>query len=174
MARWAAAAFAATAASILAVARARASRRAPSAAGQLAGPLPIINVKAFLAGEPGALEKLAAELHDACAGIGFYYMEGFDEILPASLCARMLDAARDAHAAPDAVKEQWLLDDADSGYMPQGATTRWGSLGRPQLPIHDGKNEAVLLWGHGPPWSARSIGEFEENQARAHPLWCRS
>ena len=55
-----------------------------------------------------------------------------------------------------------------------GATTRWGSLGRPQLPIHDGKNEAVLLWGHGPPWSARSIGEFEENQARAHPLWCRS
>ena len=61
------------------------------------------------------------------------------------------------------MKEEWHLDDADSGYMPRGATTRWGSLGRPPLPIYEGSVEAVLLWGHGPPWASRHLREFDEN-----------
>ena len=72
-------------------------------------------------------------------------------------------AGRAAHALDESVKRDWLLDDADSGFMPRGATTRWGSLGRPPLPIYEGSVEAVLLWGHGPPWASRQLCEFEEN-----------
>jgi len=137
--------------------------------------LPVVNVASYLAGEPGSLEKLSSELYSAMAGIGFYYLEGYDALVPASLCEAMLDAAVAAHEAPSCVKEQWLLDDADSGFMPRGATTRWGSLGRPELPIHDGVNEAVLIWGHGPPWSRRQIGSsFRENKMpddKALPGW---
>ena len=110
-----------------------------------------------------ALQKLATELRQACEGIGFFYLTGFEALLPRELCIRALKAARDAHALDDEVKREWLLDDADSGFMPAGATTRWGSLGQPPLPISNGTVEAVLLWGNGPPWSKREIKEFDEN-----------
>ena len=36
-------------------------------------------------------------------------------------------------------------------------------MGRPPLPIHEGKNESFLFWGNGPPWSERMIRSFREN-----------
>jgi len=114
--------------------------------------LPKLDVGRFLAGEEGALEHLAEELRHACQTVGFYFLVNYEAVLPDSLVSDMLLVARDAHGLPKDVKEQWVLNDSDSGYMPVGATTRWGSSGRPTLPIHEGVNNAVLFWGNGPPW----------------------
>lgn len=45
----------------------------------------------------------------------------------------MLAASHDVHAAPTEVKESLYLDRADSGYMPIGSNTRWGSDGQVRL-----------------------------------------
>lgn len=42
----------------------------------------------------------------------------------------MLAASHDVHAAPTEVKESLYLNQADSGYMPIGSNTRWGSDGQ--------------------------------------------
>lgn len=110
------------------------------------------------------LERLASALRAASEGVGFYYITGYESLLPRDVCRRALNAARQAHALDAEAKRAWLLDDADSGFMPAGATTRWGSLGQPPLPISDGNVEAVLFWGAGPPWSKRMISSFDENQ----------
>ena len=71
------------------------------------------------------LLALASQLREACEEIGFFYLVGFEEVLPRSLCMKCLDAARQAHAIDKDAKSAWLMDDADSGYMPKGASIRW-------------------------------------------------
>jgi hypothetical protein len=44
--------------------------------------LPVLDVGPYLAGEPGALESLAAELRQACEGVGFYFLENTEAMLP--------------------------------------------------------------------------------------------
>jgi len=95
---------------------------------------------------------MGKELRAACEGTGFYFLENFEAILPERLAREMLTASSQAHGLPREMKERWWLNESDSGFMPIGATTRWGSNGRPPLPEHEGVNEAVLLWGNGPPW----------------------
>jgi hypothetical protein len=114
--------------------------------------LPVLDVAPLLRGDPGALERLASELRAACEGVGFYYLENFDALLPDDTCRALLAAAAAAHRAPPAVKDSWLLDESDSGYMPVGANTRWGSDGRPHLPVYPGVNEVrVGTYADGTP-----------------------
>ncbi|CAE8595056.1 unnamed protein product, partial [Polarella glacialis] len=123
--------------------------------------LPVLDVSLLLSKDEGALE-----LRTACETIGFYFLENYEELLPQSVVKGMLEASAAAHALPTEHKEEWWLNGSDSGFMPVGATTRWGSTGRPQLPEHDGVNEAVLFWGNGPPWvpPERQLTRFSENQ----------
>jgi len=114
--------------------------------------LPVLDVGPLLAGEPGALPRLAAQLRSACETTGFYFLEHFGSALPDGVCRSLLEASRHAHGLPEEAKAEWYLNASDSGLMPVGASTRWGSAGRPPLPEQDGFNEAVLLWGNGPPW----------------------
>lgn len=128
--------------------------------------LPVLDVAPLLGGESGALETFATNLRKACEGPGFYFLEGFEQLVPEQLCRELLAAAAGAHCLPADAKQYWLLNASDSGYMPIGATTRWGSAGRPTLPEHDGMNEAVLFWGNGPPWVTpeRQLQSVLENQ----------
>ena len=128
--------------------------------------LPVLDVGAYLAGEPGALESLAAELRAACEGVGFYFLENTGALLPEQVVRDMLAASHAVHAAPTAVKEALYLDRADSGYMPIGSNTRWGSDGQPPLPVYEGVNEGYLLWGYGPPWvpEEHQLETLEDNQ----------
>lgn len=128
--------------------------------------LPVLDVGPYLMGEPGALKLLAAELRQACEGVGFYFLENTAAVLPEQVVRGMLAASQAVHAAPTEVKKSLYLDRADSGYMPIGSNTRWGSDGRPTLPVYEGINEGYLLWGHGPPWvpEAHQLGTLEDNQ----------
>ena len=128
--------------------------------------LPVLDVGPFLANDPGALEALAAELRVACEGVGFYFLENTEAILPDEVVRGMLEASRRVHSAPTALKESLYLDQADSGYMPVGSNTRWGSDGQPTLPVYEGVNEGYLLWGYGPPWAKEEnqLATLEDNQ----------
>jgi isopenicillin N synthase-like dioxygenase len=128
--------------------------------------LPVLDVGPYLAGEPGALEALAAELRKACEGVGFYFLENTSALLPERVVRALLDASHRVHAAPTALKESLYLDRADSGYMPIGSNTRWGSDGQPPLPVYEGVNEGYLLWGYGPPWvpEEEQLSTLEDNQ----------
>lgn len=57
----------------------------------------------------------------------------------------MLAASRDVHAAPTEVKESLYLDRADSGYMPIGSNTRWGSDGQVCLSAFQAQFKVALL-----------------------------
>lgn len=128
--------------------------------------LPVLDCGPLLAGENGALERFAQELRAASEGVGFYFLENFNAILPECIMCGMLDASSRAHGLPRVTKDKWCLNESDSGFMPKGATTRWGSRGRPTLPEHEGNNEAFLFWGHGPPWvpPEKQLKSLEVNQ----------
>ena len=128
--------------------------------------LPVLDVGPYLAGKPGALESLARELRRACEGVGFYFLENVSALLPDQVVRDMIAASHAVHAASTEVKESLYLNRADSGYMPIGSNTRWGSNGRPPLPVYEGVNEGYLLWGHGPPWvpEDQQLATLEDNQ----------
>lgn len=127
--------------------------------------LPVLDLGPLLAGEEGALEAFAKGLRAASEGIGFYFLEGYEAILPESLALGVLKAASVAHALPQEAKEAWWMDKSDSGFLPVGATTKWGSNGRPPLPESENASDAVIIWGNGPPWvpPSRQLTCFAEN-----------
>mmetsp|Transcript_76921 Transcript_76921/g.135535 ORF Transcript_76921/g.135535 Transcript_76921/m.135535 type:complete len:356 (-) Transcript_76921:39-1106(-) len=126
---------------------------------------PVLDLALLASGEKSALEHFSRELRAACETIGFYFLENYEAFLPQAIIQKMLDASARAHALPRTEKEAWWLDASDSGFMPMGATTRWGSKGRPKLPEHEGCNEAFLFWGNGPPWvlPERQLRSIDEN-----------
>lgn len=126
---------------------------------------PTLDVGPLLAGREGALKELAPVLRAACEGSGFYFLANFDAVLPKAAVRAMMDASKAAHALPAEEKRSWWLNPSDSGFMPIGATTRWGSNGRPQLPEQEGFSEACLFWGNGPPWvpASRQLEGIDDN-----------
>jgi isopenicillin N synthase-like dioxygenase len=62
--------------------------------------LPVLDVGPYLAGEAGALESLAAELRQACEGVGFYFLENTGAILPEQVkwTALLTRTAVDSHS----------------------------------------------------------------------------
>jgi isopenicillin N synthase-like dioxygenase len=60
--------------------------------------IPIIDLGPYLAGEPGARERIAAELRLALTEIGFYYIVNHG-VPPALISAAFREAAR-FHALP--------------------------------------------------------------------------
>jgi isopenicillin N synthase-like dioxygenase len=63
-----------------------------------ASQIPVIDFRPYFAAETGALERLAAELGDACENIGFFYAlgHGVDE----AIIDRAFAASRRFHALP--------------------------------------------------------------------------
>ena len=74
-----------------------------------ASQIPVIDFGPYFAAETGALERLAAELGDACENIGFFYAlgHGVDE----AIIDRAFAASRRFHALPLDQKLQLKLND---------------------------------------------------------------
>jgi hypothetical protein len=63
-----------------------------------AGQIPLVDVAAYIAGEPGALETAAAELRFALEHIGFFYLAGHG--VPQELIDRVFVETKRFHALP--------------------------------------------------------------------------
>ena len=104
--------------------------------------IPVLDLAPLRANEPGALEKLGAELRHAFTEVGFYFLRGHG--VPQSLLdATFAEAAR-FHAQPLEAKSAMKIDEHNIGYMPmRGATARYNLVG--DTPVLPNVNEAVFF-----------------------------
>src|SRR5262245_42462295 len=82
----------------------------------IADAIPLLDVSAYLAGEPAALEPLAAELRWAFQNVGFYYLRGHG--IDRSLIDATYAAAARLHAQPMEKKLALRTDEHNIGYLP--------------------------------------------------------
>jgi len=80
--------------------------------------IPILDLAPYLAGEPGADVRLAAELRRACEEIGFYFIIGHG--VPQDLIGAAFAETARFHAEPLADKMRLLINDHMIGYLPLG------------------------------------------------------
>ena len=87
--------------------------------------IPIIDLKEYIAGKPGALERTAREIQDALTRIGFFALTGHD--VPVRLIDQTFAEAKRLHALPMAAKAALRLNDHNNGYMAMGRYAVWTS-----------------------------------------------
>ena len=78
--------------------------------------IPVLDVGPYFSGEPGALERLAAELDDACRTIGFHFIVGHG--VPQQLVDRVFAENERFHALPLERKLEVRVDANTVGYLP--------------------------------------------------------
>ena len=81
-----------------------------------ANALPVIDLGPYLAGEPGALDRAAAELHHALTEIGFYSIVNHG--VPSALLHEVYRQVARFHARPLDEKLKIKLDKHNVGYLP--------------------------------------------------------
>ena len=87
--------------------------------------IPVIDVGAYLRGEPGALPAAAAALRDALTEIGFFII--VDHGVPEDLIARTFAEARRFHDQPLPWKMALRMNEHNNGYMSMGRYAVWTS-----------------------------------------------
>jgi isopenicillin N synthase-like dioxygenase len=87
-----------------------------------AAKIPVIDYGPYFAGEPGALERLGAEVRYACESIGFFYV--YNHGVPQDLIDRTFAAARRFHAIPMDDKLALTLNENNIGYLPINASAQ--------------------------------------------------
>jgi len=87
--------------------------------------IPVIDLGGYLAGAPGARERLAAELRAALETIGFFIL--VEHGVPRDLITRTFDEARRFHAQPAAAKLALRMNEHNNGYMAMGRYAVWTS-----------------------------------------------
>jgi len=83
--------------------------------------IPVLDMSAYLAGAPGAAERLAEELRHVTETIGFFYLAGHG--IPEELIAKTFEQSRRFHALPEETKGKipYVAHDSFlSGYQPCG------------------------------------------------------
>jgi isopenicillin N synthase-like dioxygenase len=108
---------------------------------RIGGVIPVLDAAPFLAGEPGALDRLAAELRYAFEHVGFYYLRGHG-VDPAQIRAVFAEAQR-FHAQPLEAKMALQINEHNIGYMPmKGSLARSSKVNNNTRPS---VNEAFFL-----------------------------
>lgn len=103
--------------------------------------IPVLDLAPLRAGEPGALEKLGAELRHAFTEVGFYFVRNHG--ISQELLDTTFAEAERFHAQPLEAKLALKINEHNMGYMPmRGATTRMNVVGDVALP---NANEAVFF-----------------------------
>ena len=103
--------------------------------------IPIIDVSAYLAGEPGALDECAAQLRHAYEDVGFWFLRGHD--IPKALIDRMFAETARFHAMPLDDKLALKINHHNIGYLPmKGGSTRHSDIVKNTKP---NLNEAVFI-----------------------------
>ena len=87
--------------------------------------IPVIDYGPYLAGEPGALERLAAEVKYACENVGFFY--AFNHGAKQEVIDRAFAASRRFHALPLEEKLKLRLNENNIGYLPMNASVQAAS-----------------------------------------------
>jgi isopenicillin N synthase-like dioxygenase len=109
--------------------------------------IPVLDLAPLRAGEPGALERLGAELRQAFTEVGFYFVRNHG--IAQALLDETFAAAERFHAQPLEAKLALRINEHNIGYMPmRGATTRVNAVGDVALP---NANEAVFFKRDLPP-----------------------
>lgn len=93
---------------------------APAAVDADEDAIPGLDLGPYLRGEPGALDKLAAELRHVCENIGFFYISNHG--IPQEVVDRAFAASARFHALPLERKIEIKLDMNNVGYMPVNAS----------------------------------------------------
>ena len=102
----------------------------------------MLDVGAYLAGAPGALEAAAAELRFALENIGFFYLAGHG--VPQELIDRIFVETKRFHALPLEEKMKLRLNRSNNGYMPlRGHAQRHTTLNK--TPPKPNENEICSL-----------------------------
>jgi isopenicillin N synthase-like dioxygenase len=83
--------------------------------------IPIIDLGPYLAGVPGALDRIAKELHFALTEVGFYFVVNYG--VPASLIRDSFGQAERFHAQPLEKKMEVRIDRHNVGYLPMRGDT---------------------------------------------------
>ena len=78
--------------------------------------IPVIDVGPVLRDEPGALDRVAAEVRRASERVGFFYLAGHG--VPAALIDAAFQASREFHAIPLAEKLRLRINENNIGYLP--------------------------------------------------------
>jgi isopenicillin N synthase-like dioxygenase len=83
--------------------------------------IPIIDLGPYLAGAPGALDRIAKELHFALTEVGFYFVVNHG--VPANLIRDTFRQAERFHAQPLEKKMEVRIDRHNVGYLPMRGDT---------------------------------------------------
>lgn len=83
--------------------------------------IPVIDLGPYLAGEPGALDRTAKELHFALTRIGFYFIVNHG--VAKEQIRGMFEQAKRFHAQPIEKKMALKLNKHNTGYMPMRGNT---------------------------------------------------
>ena len=81
--------------------------------------IPTLDIAAYLSGQPGARERVAAQLRDISETVGFFYLKGHG--IPSDLIDRVFGESRRFHALPIEIKRAIPYFDTGSfrsGYQP--------------------------------------------------------
>jgi isopenicillin N synthase-like dioxygenase len=92
---------------------------------RMADAIPVIDLTAFTAQQPGALEVVAREIHDALTQVGFFVITGHG--VPAELIDRVFDDAKRLHDLPMSAKLGLKLNEHNNGYMAMARYAVWTS-----------------------------------------------
>ena len=87
--------------------------------------IPVIDYGPYLAGEPGALDRLARKVRDACENTGFFY--ALNHGVPQPVIDRGFAASRRFHALPIEQKLKLRLNENNIGYLPMNASVQGAS-----------------------------------------------
>jgi isopenicillin N synthase-like dioxygenase len=87
--------------------------------------IPVIDFGPVFAGEPGALQRLAPQIGDACENVGFFYAAGHG--VPEDVIDRAFAASRRFHALPLEEKLKLRLNENNIGYLPVDASVQGAS-----------------------------------------------
>jgi isopenicillin N synthase-like dioxygenase len=90
-----------------------------------AGKIPVIDYGPCFAGEPGALERVATAVRDACENVGFFY--ALNHGVPQAVIDRAFAASRQFHALPLETKLGLRLNENNIGYLPTNASVQGAS-----------------------------------------------
>lgn len=89
--------------------------------------IPVIDIGPLRRGEPGAKERLGAQIRHVFENVGFYFVTGHG--VPPTLIDDAFAAAKRFHAQPLEKKLEIRLNEFNIGYLPmRGGTTRHSAL----------------------------------------------
>lgn len=87
--------------------------------------IPVIDYGPYFAGEPGALDPLAAQLRHACENVGFFY--ALNHGVRQTVIDRAFAASRRFHALQMEEKLRLRLNENNIGYMPMNTSVQAAS-----------------------------------------------